>query len=122
MPPAYYRGNTELGVMNFYSKIIKYLQKIKIILYNFERLSGFKFEVGFVKKLINTFPRNIVGCKDSSYNLFEKLKLPKFLMFPGSEAKLLKGLELGCSGCISAVTNVNMAKVNKDKYDMNLGL
>tara|TARA_B110000211_G_C14028511_1_gene530983 strand:- start:1181 stop:1522 length:342 start_codon:yes stop_codon:yes gene_type:complete len=27
-------------------------------------------------------------------------------MFPGSEAKLLKGLELGCSGCISAVTNV----------------
>jgi len=32
--------------------------------------------------------------------------LPNFLMFPGSEAKLLKGLELGCSGCISAVTNV----------------
>ena len=27
-------------------------------------------------------------------------------MFPGSEAKLLKGLNLGCSGCISAVTNV----------------
>ena len=27
-------------------------------------------------------------------------------MFPGSEAKLLKGLQLGCSGCISAVTNV----------------
>ena len=27
-------------------------------------------------------------------------------MFPGSEAKLLKGLKLGCSGCISAVTNV----------------
>ncbi len=27
-------------------------------------------------------------------------------MFPGSEAKLLKGLKLGCAGCISAVTNV----------------
>jgi 4-hydroxy-tetrahydrodipicolinate synthase len=48
----------------------------------------------------------MIGCKDSSYNLFENLKLPNFLMFPGSEAKLLKGLKLGCSGCISAVTNV----------------
>ena len=38
--------------------------------------------------------------------MFENLKLPNFLMFPGSEAKLLKGLKLGCSGCISAVTNV----------------
>ena len=27
-------------------------------------------------------------------------------MFPGSETKLLKGLKIGCSGCISAVTNV----------------
>ena len=28
------------------------------------------------------------------------------MIFPGSEAKLLEGLELGCAGCISAVTNV----------------
>ena len=106
MPPAYYKGNTELGVMNFYSKIIKSLPKIKIILYNFEKLSGFKFEVGFVKKLINTFPRNIVGCKDSSYNLYENLKVKNFMIFPGDESKLLKGLKIGCSGCISAIANV----------------
>ena len=56
--------------------------------------------------LVKLFPENIIGCNDSSYNLFETLKLKNFLMFPGSEAKLLKGLELGCSGCISAVTNV----------------
>ena len=34
------------------------------------------------------------------------LKLPNILIFPVSEAKLLKWLKLGCSGCISAVTNV----------------
>ena len=66
-----------------------------------------------VTKLVETFPENIIGCKDSSYNLFENLKLPKFLMFPGSEAKLLKGLELGCSGCISAVTNVTHSLARK---------
>ena len=45
--------------------------------------------------------------------MFETLKLPNFLMFPGSEAKLLKGLELGCSGCISAVTNVTHSLARK---------
>ena len=43
-------------------------------------------------KLVKDFPENIIGCKDSSYNLFESLKLPNFLVFPGSEAKLLNSL------------------------------
>ena len=106
MPPAYYKGNTDEGVFDFYSRLIKVIPKVKIILYNFEKLSGYKFSLEMVTNLVKAYPKNIIGCKDSSYNLFENLKLPNFLMFPGSEAKLLKGLELGCSGCISAVTNV----------------
>ena len=62
---------------------------------------------------MKSFPNNIIGCKDSSYNLYESLKLPNFLMFPGSEAKLLRGLEIGCSGCISAVTNVTHSLARK---------
>ncbi len=128
MPPAYYKENTDRGVFNFYSEIIKVAPKIKIILYNFEKLSGYKFSPEFVTSLVKCFPENIVGCKDSSYNLFESLKLKNFLIFPGSEAKLLKGLKLGCSGCISAVTNVTHslarqvfddfeAKINQSKND-----
>ena len=113
MPPAYYKGNTEEGVFEFYKKIIAATPKAKIILYNFEKLSGYRFSAETVTKLVRVFPENIIGCKDSSYNLFETLKLPNFLMFPGSEAKLLKGLELGCSGCISAVTNVTHSLARK---------
>ena len=113
MPPAYYKGNTDEGVFEFYSRLIAALPKIKIILYNFEKLSGYKFSVEMVTKLVKTFPDNIIGCKDSSYNLFENLKISNFLIFPGSEAKLLKGLELGCSGCISAVTNVTHSLARK---------
>ena len=113
MPPAYYKGNTDEGVFEFYKKIIEATPKAKIILYNFEKLSGYKFSAEAVTKLVKVFPENIIGCKDSSYNLFETLKLPNFLMFPGSEAKLLKGLELGCSGCISAVTNVTHSLARK---------
>jgi 4-hydroxy-tetrahydrodipicolinate synthase len=113
MPPAYYKGNTDEGVYNFYSLLINAVPKIKIILYNFEKLSGYRFSAEFVTKIVKAYPDNIIGCKDSSYNLFEHLNLPNFLMFPGSEAKLLKGLELGCSGCISAVTNVTHSLARK---------
>ena len=113
MPPAYYKGNTEKGVYNFYKHIIKEVTKIRIILYNFEKLSSFLFTPSFVKKLVNDFPKNIVGVKDSSYNLYENLKIKNFLIFPGSEAKLLKSLELGCSGTISAITQVTHSLARK---------
>ena len=118
MPPAYYKNNTDEGIYNFYKNIIFKVPKVKIILYNFEKLSSFLFSPNFVKKLVNDFPKNIIGVKDSSYNLFEKLKIPNFFIFPGSEAKLVKGLKLGCAGCISAVTNVthSMARKVFDNY------
>ena len=113
MPPAYYKGNTDKGIYNFYAEIIAQVPKIKIILYNFEKLSGYLFSAEVVKNLVKDFSKQIIGCKDSSYNLFETLKIPNFKIFPGSEAKLLKGLELGCSGCISAVTNVTHSLARK---------
>ncbi len=113
MPPAYYKGNTEKGVYDFYKHIIKEVPKIKIILYNFEKLSSFLFTPVFVKRLVTDFPKNIIGVKDSSYNLYENLKIENFLIFPGSEAKLLKSLELGCAGTISAITQVTHSLARK---------
>ncbi len=113
MPSAYYKGNTEEGVYNFYKNIILQVPKVSIILYNFEKLSSFLFKPEFVKKLVSDFPKNIIGVKDSSYNLYENLKIPNFLIFPGSEAKLLKSLELGCSGTISAITQVTHSLARK---------
>ena len=121
MPPAYYKGNTEDGVFQFYTKIIENIPKVKIIIYNFEKLSGFKFELDFLKKLVSTYPKNIIGCKDSTYNLYEEVKIKDFLMFPGDESKLLRGLEIGCSGCISAIANVthNLAREVFDDFQKN---
>ncbi len=119
MPPAYYKNNSEKGVFNFYKNIISEVPKIRIILYNFEKLSSFLFSPKFVEELNKKFPKNIIGVKDSSYNLYENLKIKNFLIFPGSEAKLLKGLELGCAGTISAVTQVTSSLSRKvfDDYE-----
>ncbi len=115
MPPAYYKyGDVE--VIEFYSKIIQAVPKCEIILYNFEKLSGYKFSIECVETLAKKFPNQIVGVKDSSYNLFEKLRLNNFSIFPGSELKLLKGLELGCAGIITATCNVT-AELSRKVFD-----
>ena len=120
MPPAYYLyGDNE--VIDFYSKIVEAIPESKIILYNFEKLCGYKFSVECVKALVKRFPNQIVGVKDSSYNLFENLKLDNFAVMPGSESKLLKGLELGCSGIITATCNATAGLARKVYDDFNKG-
>jgi 4-hydroxy-tetrahydrodipicolinate synthase len=126
MPPAYYKYGDE-DVINFYTRIINEIGECNIILYNFEKLSGYKFSIDCVEKLADKFPKQIVGVKDSSYNLYENLKINNFSVMPGSESKLLKGLELGCSGIITATTNVTSALArevydnffNKSSQDLN---
>ena len=115
MPPAYYRyGDSE--VIKFYTNLIESVPECKIILYNFEKLCGYKFSIDCVKELAKKFPNQIVGVKDSSYNLFENLKLENFSIFPGSELKLLKGLQLGCAGIITATCNVT-AEISRKVYN-----
>ena len=112
MPPAYYKyGDKE--VIEFYSRVVEASPDSKIILYNFEKLCGYKFSIECVEELVKKFPKQIVGVKDSSYNLYEHLKIDNFSVLPGSESKLLKGLELGCAGIITATCNVTAGLARK---------
>ena len=119
MPPAFYKYSDN-EVINFYSKIIDAHPECEIILYNFEKLCGYKFSVECVQELVKLFPKQIIGVKDSSYNLFQNLEIDNFSILPGSESKLLKGLEIGCSGIITATCNVTSAlarRVYDDFFD-----
>ena len=112
MPPAYYKyGDDE--VISYYTKIIEQVSDCKIILYNFERLCGYKFSISCIEDLVKKFPQQVIGVKDSSYNLFENIKIKNFSVLPGSEEKLLKGLKLGCSGIITATCNVTAPLARK---------
>ena len=120
MPPAYYKyGDNE--VIKFYSKIVEAIPESEIILYNFEKLCGYKFSLECVQELIKRFPEQIIGVKDSSYNLFENLKLNNFSVLPGSESKLFKGLQLGCSGIITATCNATSQLARKVYDDFHAG-
>ena len=115
MPPAYYKYGHE-DVINFYEKIIQAVPDCEIILYNFEKLCGYKFDVTTVKELVKKFPKQIIGIKDSTYNIYEELQLDNFSILPGSETKLIKGLKIGCSGIITATCNVT-AELSRKVYD-----
>ena len=120
MPPAYYKYRDE-DVINYYSRIVEEVNDCRIVLYNFEKLCGYKFSKECVEELVKKFPKQIVGVKDSSYNLFEVLKIKNFSVLPGSEVKLLRGLELGCSGIITATCNVTAALARKVYDDFHQG-
>ena len=120
MNVAYYK-NEDNGVYNFYKNIVKSVPESKIILYNFSKLSGYAFTTDVTKKLINDFPKNIVGMKDSTGNLWDNFKAKNFSMFVGSEKKLLDGLKVGAAGCISATTNITGIVAKKVFDDFNKG-
>ena len=103
-------------MIEFYSKVVDAVPDVKIILYNFEKLCGYKFSIECVEELVKKYPKQIVGVKDSSYNLYEHLKIDNFSVLPGSESKLLKGLDLGCDGIITATCNVT-ANLSRKVYD-----
>ena len=115
MPPAYYKYDDE-EVITFYSKIVEAAPNSRIVLYNFEKLCGYKFSLECVRELVQKFPEQIIGIKDSSYNIYKDLKLKDFSILPGSETKLVEGLELGCSGIITATCNVT-AELSRRVYD-----
>ena len=104
--PAYYQ-NTDEGVYNFFSSLAQEIPESRIVLYNFNKLMNFTFEKDLIQRLIDNYSENIIGCKDSSSSVWNKMKYPSsFSMFVGSEIKLIKNLELGGAGVISATTNV----------------
>jgi len=104
MGSAYFSYNED-GAYKWFSKLIDQLPKAKILIYNFEQLSGFKFSVQLVERLAKNYSQ-IIGIKDSTANLYNKLKIPNFKIFVGSEVRLLENLELGGAGLISATANI----------------
>ena len=106
MNPAY-GSPTDLGVYNFFFNIQKAVQ-CPIVLYNFSKLgAGYAFSPEIVKKLVSEFGTEaFIGMKDSTGNCWDKLKINKFCMLVGNEINLLKNLELGGVGAISATTQI----------------
>ena len=113
LPPFYYKNVSDEGVYQYYKQIIDTVKSknLRVFLYNIPQVSGVTISIDLVNRLKKEFSDTITGIKDSSGN-FENTKkykeIKNFIVYPGSEKFLYDGLHIGCSGCISATTNVNI--------------
>ena len=48
-------------VIEFYSRVVEAVPESKIILYNFEKLCGYKFSIECVEELVKKFPKTYSG-------------------------------------------------------------
>ena len=118
MPPAYY-NYSDKDVINYFAKIFERIDNCKVILYNYEKLCGYKFSVECIKQLKDKFPKQIIGVKDSTGNIFNKIKLNNFAVLLGTEENLMNSLKMGCHGVISATCNVTSYIARKVYDDFN---
>ena len=118
MPPAYY-NYSDKDVINYFAKIFERIENCKVILYNYEKLCGYKFSVECIKQLKDQFPKQIIGVKDSTGNIFNKIKLNNFAVLLGTEENLMNSLKMGCHGVISATCNVTSYIARKVYDDFN---
>jgi len=114
LPPFYYKGVSDEGLFRSYAEVIERVgDKVRIYLYNIPPVSQIPLSVALIARLIDKYPNNVVGIKDSSGDwnntkaYLDNFASAGFEVFPGAETFLLQGLRNGGFGCISATANVN---------------
>ncbi|MGD1878568.1 MAG: dihydrodipicolinate synthase family protein [Kiloniellaceae bacterium] len=114
LPPFYYKDVTHGGLVRYFASVLAAArQPIPIYLYNFPALSGVRYDVELIRRLLAEFGDRFAGLKDSSGDMDYARSVaeiaPQFDVFPSNEATLAEARGGIFAGCISATANVNAA-------------
>jgi 4-hydroxy-tetrahydrodipicolinate synthase len=113
LPPFYYKGVPDDGLVAYIDTLVKATERkpIPIYLYHFPAMSGLPWHVTLIRRLLDSFPSRIAGLKDSSgdmaYARSAAAVSRNFAVFPSTEAALLEARQGDFAGCISATANLN---------------
>ena len=114
LPPFYYKAVDDDGLFKYFSNIIESVndERLRIYLYHIPPIAMVGISLKLIEALLKKFPNTIAGIKDSSgdWNNTQQMlneKWDDFGIFAGSESFLLKTMQQGGAGCISATANVN---------------
>jgi 4-hydroxy-tetrahydrodipicolinate synthase len=113
LPPFYYKGVPDDGLVAYVETLVKATEQkpIPIYLYHFPAMSGLPWHVALIRRLLDSYSSRIVGLKDSSgdmaYARSAAAILKDFAVFPSTEACLLDARRGDFAGCISATANLN---------------
>src|SRR5215813_3256944 len=108
LPPFYYKGVPDEGLVAYVDTIVEATaaQPIPLYLYHFPAQSGLHWHPALIQSLLGAFGDRIVGLKDSSgdmaYARAAAALRPSFKVFPSTEAALMEARAGAFAGCISA--------------------
>lgn len=112
LPPFHFRQISSAGLFQFYDQLVQGVgyTDLRLYFYHFPELSGVPIPFDLIQKLRDAYPDQVAGIKDSSgeWDHTEALcqHFPDLQVFSGTERLLLRVLDAGGDGCISATVNV----------------
>jgi 4-hydroxy-tetrahydrodipicolinate synthase len=113
LPPFYYKGVPDDGLVAYIDAIVQSTadNPIPLYLYHFPAMSGIPWHVALLRRLRDSYAARIVGLKDSSGDMAYARAAAAigndFAVFPSTEAALLEARRGIFAGCISATANCN---------------
>jgi 4-hydroxy-tetrahydrodipicolinate synthase len=110
MPPFYYNGQHDAGLINYVSEVINAGSGLPIILYHFPGLSGVGWSQAAITELMQKHPKEVIGIKDSSANVDHSKMLaqtfPKLAVLVGCEPDVMPTQLVGGAGSICGLANI----------------
>ena len=112
LPPFYYKTQSEESVLSFFTLLVEAVgnPNLRIIFYNFPKLSGYNFSIKILQELKLRFGKIAAGIKDSSGDWKNMLgvvqNFPDMMVYTGTETLLLDILREGGAGSITATANL----------------
>jgi 4-hydroxy-tetrahydrodipicolinate synthase len=111
-PPTYFKNLSEDGIVNFYKICLERVndKNLKVILYNFPNVTGVELTDNVIQRLVDLFPLNIWGMKDSSFSYEHTLhwiqRFPKLKVYVGKDTDTSELTRNGAAGAICALSNI----------------
>ena len=115
LPPFYYKGVSDDGLFRSFAEVIERVgeARLRVYLYHIPPVAQVPISLGLVERLLKTYPVQIAGMKDSGGEwsntkaFLDAFARSGFDVFAGSETFLLRNMQGGGAGCISATANVH---------------
>jgi 4-hydroxy-tetrahydrodipicolinate synthase len=119
LPPFYYKGVSDDGLYRSFAEVIERVgdARLCVYLYHIPPVSQVAITLGLVERLLKAYPAQTAGMKDSSGDwnntkaFLDAFARSGFDVFAGSENFLLRNMQNGGRGCISATANVHPAPI-----------
>ncbi|HSV46665.1 MAG TPA: dihydrodipicolinate synthase family protein [Ramlibacter sp.] len=112
LPPFFLKGVPDQGIVDAYRQVIDGVadDRLRLYLYHIPQVAGVGLSHEVIARLLELYPRTIVGIKDSSCDRVHSVALaqafmPPLTVYVGNETDLPELGRLGSTGAVSGLAN-----------------